>query len=1033
MKKQLLLLLFSIFAVAAFARTVTGTVTQESDGEPLIGVTVAVKGTSVVAATDIDGRYSIEVPGDNSVLNFNYVGMTPVSVPVGSQSVVDVKMKDNATVLNEVVVTAMGQTQEKKKLNFAVQALNSDEVTAGNSANFVNSLQGKVAGVQVSMAGGSPNSTQQIVVRAISSINTSQNNEPLFVIDGMPVRGGAASIGDINPNDIESMSVLKGAAASALYGPEGANGVIMITTKGGKDGVVTVTASGGWEISNVIKTPKLQSTYLPGSNGFYTTNAVGGWGPRFRDGVDTFYDNADNFLGTGFMQKYDFAVSGGNEKFSAYGSANYMDNEGVVPNDYKKRLGVFVKGEFNPSNTVKIMMSTNYIDTKSRGFGDGMSTVYGWGINRDMADYMDPVTGLPNWGNRYDDWDALSTAQRISATASPYYSRYMDKTETQSQRVIINGSIQWEPIKDLTFTGKVSYDKANSAVDGYTRPRFDADKDFAVAPSEGEQITLNRLQGSYHFAPSRAERVTAQILGNYFWKPSDIFNVNFFLGGEYWQEQAVEANMGGYNFQLGGDFFSMNNVDNSIDYNSLKLGTGDLDTRINHRKKNKFGYFGEIRFDYKGMAQLSFTGRVDGTSSLVQCDAVYFYPSVTAGLIFSEMFNLSNEWFSFGKLRGNWAKVGKDTNPYLFSDNFKQWPTFPDGGFGVDPTISRATTLEPEMVSTWEIGTDLRFFNSRTRLDLAYYSTTVDNQIVTVRVSPASGTILQTRNEGSVKNYGMEITASQDILQMKDFQWTANVNFSFNRSKVESLPEQTSEITGGQYSDVFTSAYLGQSTTGLSGTDYQRAPDGQILVDENGYPIISPNKQNYIGNREPDWLLGVGSTFTWKDLSLSFLIDGRCGGDVYNQTGRSLFSNGQSWYLAKYRNREAVFNGVVANGDGTYRPNTTPVIIDQQFVNNYFYNVASNFIEDGSYIRLSYVTLSYDFGKLMKKLGSSNPIKGLKCSLTGRNLFLWTKYTGVDPQIMPSGGNKYGTGSMGIDNYSVPSLRSFNFNVNVTF
>lgn len=1027
MKKQLLLLLFSIFAVAAYARPVTGTVTQESDGEPLIGVTVAVKGSSVVTATDIDGKYSIEVPGDNSVLTFNYVGMSPESVPVGGRSVVDVRMKENSTVLQEVVVTAMGQVQEKKKLNFAVQALNSDEVNAGNSANFVNSLQGKVAGVQVSMAGGSPNSASQMVVRAISSINNSQSNEPLFVVDGMPVRGGAQSIGDINPSDIESMSVLKGAAASALYGPEGANGVIMITTKGGKDGVVTVTASGGWEISEVARVPKLQKSYLAGSNGFYTTNATGGWGPKFRPGIDTYYDNTDNFLGTGFMQKYDVSVSGGNEKYSAYASANYMDNEGVVHNDYRKRLGVFVKGEFNPSKTVKIMLSTNFIDTKSRSFGSNMSTVYGWAINKDMTDYADPVTGLPNWSNRYDDWDILSNDQRIGATVSPLYGLYMDEAEAQSQRVIVNGSIQWEPVKNLTFTAKVNYDKSNSASETTTRPRFDETKDFDGELTDGQKATLAKLQGTVRFAPSRGERLTAQLLGNYYWKINDNFNLNFFLGGEYWESSAYEANMGGYDFQLGGDFFSFNNVNPD----KLTLGTGDYDLRLNHTKQNKFGYFGEIRFDYKGMAQLSVTGRVDGSSSLVQCDPVYFYPSVTGGLIFSEMFGLSNDWFSYGKIRGNWAKVGKSTNPYLFSANFKQWPTFPDGGFGVDPTVSSATSLEPEMLSTWEIGTDLRFFNSRTRFDIAYYSTTVDNQIVTVRVSPASGTILQTRNEGSIENYGMEVTASQDILQTKDFQWTANVNFSFNRSKVKSLPEGVAEIQGGQYGDVFAVAALGQSTTGLSGTDYERAPDGQIIVDENGYPVISPNKSNFLGNRAPDWLLGVGSTFTWKDLSLSFLVDGRVGGDVFNYTGRSLFSNGQSWYLAKYRNREAVFNGVVANGDGTYRPNTTPVILDQQFINNYFYNVASNFIEDGSYIRLSYVTVAYDFSKLMKKLGSSNPIKGLKCSLTGRNLFLLTKYTGADPQTMASASN--GTGSMGIDQNGVPSTRSFNFNVNVTF
>ncbi len=1033
MKKQLLLLLFSIFAVVGYARTVTGTVTQASDGEPLIGVTVQVKGSTTATATDFDGKYSIEVSSDNTVLNFSYIGMKPVSVTVGSKSVLNVKMEENSKMLNEVVVTAMGQTQEKKKLNFAVQALNSDEVMAGQSTNFVNSLQGKVAGVQVSNSGGSANSASQIVVRAISSINNAQSNEPLFVVDGMPIRGGASSMADLNPNDIQSMSVLKGAAASALYGQEGANGVILIVTKSGKDGQVTVTANGGWEISKVAKLPKLQNQYIGGSNGFYTTNATGGWGPLMRSD-DTYYDNVDNFLGTGFQQKYDLSVSGGNEKFSAYASANWLDDQGVVPKDYKKRLGVFVKGEWNPSSTVKIMLSTNFMDTKSRGFGNSMSTVYGWAINKDMADYK-TLTGYPNWANRYDDWDALTYDQQIGATISPYYGRYMDWSQSESQRVIINGQIQYTPIKNLTFTGKVSYDKSNSTYDSWSRPRYDEEKDFNKLDEEGNRIGLTdgqktllaERQGTYSFSPSRGERTTAQLLGNYQWDINDNWNLNFFLGGEYSESRSYSANMGGYNFLLGGDFYSLNNVDPSY----LTLGSGSYQIALNHTKRNKYGFFGEIRGDYKGMIQLSVTGRIDGSSTLKQCDSSYFYPSFTGGIVFSEIFGWKNDWFSFGKIRGNYAKVGKDAPANQFSDNYKQWPTFPDGGFGINPIYGVANWLEPEMTKSWEIGTDLRFFNSRTRLDLAYYSTTVDNQIVTVRVSPASGQILQTRNEGSIENYGVELTASQDILTTGDFQWTANVNFSFNRGRVRSLPEEVSEIQGGQYGDVFCSAYLNQSTTALSGTDYQRAPDGQILVDENGYPLISPNKQNYVGNREPDFLLGLGSTFTWKDLSLSFLFDGRKGGDVLNYTGRSLFSSGQSDYLSKYRSREYVFNGVVANGDGTYRPNTSKVIIDQQFINNYFYNVSSNFIEDGSYIRLSYVTLSYDFGRLMRKLGSKNPIKGLKASVTGRNLFLWTKYTGADPQVMPTAAN--GTGAMGIDQFNVPSLRSFNFNVNVTF
>ncbi len=279
MKKQLLFLLFSIISVTLFGRTVTGTVTQKSDGEPVIGASVMVKGTSSGVMTDIDGKYSIEVSNNKAVLVFTYIGYNTETVKVDGRSVIDVVMTENATVLDEVVVTAMGQVQEKKKLNYAVQSLNSDELTAGVTPNMVNSLQGKIAGVNVSMSGGSPNSASQLVIRGISSVNSTQSNEALVVIDGMAVSGGATAMGDLNPNDIATISVLKGAAASSLYGSEGANGVILITTKSGKAGEVKVTASGGWEISNVLNTPGIQSTYGPGSNGIYVTNANNGWGP----------------------------------------------------------------------------------------------------------------------------------------------------------------------------------------------------------------------------------------------------------------------------------------------------------------------------------------------------------------------------------------------------------------------------------------------------------------------------------------------------------------------------------------------------------------------------------------------------------------------------------------------------------------------------------------------------------------------------------------------------------------------------------
>ncbi len=1018
MRKQLLLLLFSLFAVVGYARTVTGVVTAASDKLPVIGATVMVDGTSRGVATDFDGKYSIEAK-DNEVLVFSYVGMTTFKTKVGSRDVVNVELKEDSQVLDEVVVTAMGQTQEKKKLNFAVQSLDAEDVTAGSTANFANSLQGKVSGLQVSTGGSSPNSSTQVVIRAISSINPSQSNEPLVIVDGMPVRGSGSSLGDLNPNDIENMSVLKGAAASALYGQEAANGVIMITTKKGKEGQIKVTASGSWELSNCLKTPNIQDQFIGGVAGFYKENSSGGWG-SYLTSEDRVYDNVGDFLGTGFLQKYDLSISGGSEKFNAYASASYMNNEGVVPEDYKNRLNVFLKGEYKPSEQVTIQLSSSFINSKSRGFGNSMSPVYGWSINKDMSDYV-TTEGRPNWSNRYDDWESLTDAQRISAATSPYFGRYMDKSETNSTRMIINGQISYEPIKNLVFTGKLGYDKGFSTYESYTVSRF-VDSDFK--DPESNALADKRYKfGSATFNPSNSSQFTAQILGTYNVTFADDYTINVLAGADYKENRGTEATMSGQDFLLSGDFYSFMNT--NPDLFSM---SGDYPMSLGHTERNKFGYFGELRFDYSGMAQLSVTARYDGSSTLKQVDPTYFYPSVTGGLIFSELFNLSNDWFSYGKIRGNWAKVGKDAPAYRFTTSFKNWEVFPDGGWGIDPTTAVAKELVPEMTKSWEVGADLRFFDSRTRLDVAWYSTTVDNQIVTVRVSPTSGNVLQTRNEGSIENKGLELTLGQDILRSKDFNWSVTANFSFNRGKVKSLPEGMSEIQGTQYGDIFPTAYLNGSTTAVSGKDYERTPNGDIICNAEGYPIVSPAKGNLIGNREADFLLGLGSNFTWKDLSVSFLFDGRCGGDVVNVTRRGLNGNGMEELLTKYRNHEVVVNGVVPQADGTYVKNTTPVIMDHNFVNNYYNAVSSNFIEDGSYIRLSYVTVGYDLSHL---LAQKCPIKGLKVSATGRNLFLLSKYTGSDPQILAGSGG--GTGSAGIDNYSVPSTRSFNFTLSATF
>ncbi len=1027
MKKQLLLLLFSVFALAGYARMITGTVIAESDKLPVIGATVMVKGTQRGVATDFDGKYSIEANDDN-VLVVSYVGMLSQEVKVGNRTVIDVVLKENAQVLGEVVITAMGQTQEKKKLNFAVQSLGSDELTAGVSTNLASTLQGKVSGLQIQGTGGSPNASQSLQIRAISSINTGQSNEPLVIIDGVAVRGSGSTLSDINPNDIESMTVLKGAAASALYGQDAANGVIMIVTKSGADGKLQVTANATLEVSQATRVPELQSRYTPGTKGFYVENSGGGgWGPLL-GASDVVYDNLGDFLETGILQKYDLSMTGGTEKANAYASVSYSQNEGVVPEDYRNQFNVFLKGQFNPSDKVKIQLTTSFKESASRGFGNSMSTIYGWGINKNMADY-ETIDGYPNWANRYDNWDAVLPADKISATISPYYGRYKDDSETRSTRIMLNGQISYEPIKDLVITGKLGYDKGYSMTDGYTVPRF-RESDFED-PNAAFLADYAYKFGSYTFTPSRSERFNAQLLLTYQRELFKDLNVNVLAGLDWTENKSVSSRLTGQRFMLEGDFYSFTNIDPTTWTNST---SSSYYMYLSHSNTNKYGYFGELRFDYRGIAQVSATARVDGSSTLRQVDCTYFYPSVTGGFIFSELLGLSNSWFSYGKIRGNWAKVGKSGPANKFTDTFKQWSTFPDGGWGNDPTIGRALQLEPEMCSSWEIGADLRFFKNRTRLDVAYYSTTVDNQIMTVRVSPAAGMILQTRNEGSVENYGIEATLAQDIIKSKEFDWTATANFSLNRGRVKSLPDQIIQIDGTNYGGIYPTSFLGGSTTGITGKDYLRDPNGNVICNEQGYPMVDTQKQIYIGNREPDFLLGLGSSFRYKDLSVSFLFDGRCGGDVVNITGSSLISNGQHHLYDKYRNREIVFKGVVAsgvdaNGNTIYTPNKTPIILDQTFINTYYYPVSTNFIEDGSYIRLSYVTVGYDLSKLLSK---ECPVKGLNVSLTGRNLFLLTKYSGSDPQVSEDGSST-GSGTGGFDRYGIPNTRSFNLSVKATF
>ena len=1089
MKKLFFVLTCSLMSVAMMASiTVRGVVISTEDGLPVIGASVLEKGTSNGTITDFDGMYELTVQ-DGAVLVVSYVGMTSQELPVTGPQM-DVRLSSDAIAMEEVVVTAMGVVQEKKRLNFAVQNIGGDALTENKSANFVNSLQGKIAGVSVTNSGGSPNSGSQIIIRGISSVNNSQSNEPLFILDGVAISGGASAAADINPNDIENITVLKGAAAAALYGQDAANGVIMITTKQGEAGKIKVQANGSWQWDEPVGLMEIQDTYMPGSQGFYKDKTSGGWGPLLNEGQQI-YDNVGNFLKTGFYHKYDFSVNGGTEKFQAYASANYSKSEGIIPEDYKTRFGALVKASFSPAKWVTFNMNINVSDTKSRSTS-GVSSAYSWPITDDITDYQ-REDGYPRF--RY-----LPDVEKYNAPVSPLYGIYNDGGVAKATRNVINGSITLKPIKNLQIVGRVSYDIKSTTSESYTVPRWDdtyvrptitkptsptvptaPDSEKNKCPNCGTTHTCPTCQANYDKALADYKSQYSQYLKdsvsyedytdwlineypyNYILTSDDIknmshsslgaisastgrsqlftagfnasykielpkdFSIDVMAGGELKMSEGFSTSVYGCDFIIPGTY-SLSNTNR--DYMELS------DRTLGHSGRRRFGYFGEIRGDYKGLASLSVTGRWDWSSTIN--NNPFFYPSVTGGIILSELIpglnETKNNWFSYWKLRGNYAVVGKDAPANLYDRRFKQFGTYPDGGYGIDPTMSSASMdLAPEMSYSWEIGMDIKFFDNKTRLDVAYYNTKVDNQIVTVRVSPSSGYILQTRNEGVITNQGVEFTLDQDIIKRKNFNWTMGLNFGLNRGKVVGLPEDVHEITGPQYGDVFTSAYLGGSTTALTGKDYQRNAEGQVIVDENGYPKINPNKNELIGNREAKFQAGLNSSMNIYGVQFSFLFDGRLGGDVLNVTARNMISNGNSSMLEKYRGRQVVFEGVTEHTDDAgnvyYEQNTKPITLDYTTIINYFYNVSTNFVEDGSYIRLSYVTLGYDFAKLMK---NQTALKALKLNFTCNNVFLLTKYTGSDPVCNASTGQG-GTGSAGIDNTPIPNTRSYNLSLTASF
>ncbi|MGJ1197050.1 SusC/RagA family TonB-linked outer membrane protein [Sphingobacterium spiritivorum] len=1015
MKRKLLLLFFWLMLISvnlmAQQKTISGKVTNSADGAPLSSVTVLVKGKSVTTKTDPDGSFTIQAsPGD--VLIFRSVGSKEVQQTVGSSNTVSVSMSGSEEALEEVVVTAMGVKQEVKSLGFALQSVSPKQITESNQTNVVNALQGKVAGVQVTNSGGSPGASANIMIRGGTSL--SGNNQPLFVVDGIPVdnttpvsQGGlAAGITpasnraiDINPEDIQSVTVLKGPAAAALYGIRAASGAVVITTKRGVSGQGGITYSNTFSFDKANKFPELQSLYKQGEKGVFSAGSYLSWGPKFNEGENV-YDNIPAFFKTAFTQNHDLSVSGGTDRSTFYASASLFDQGGIAKNTEFNRKSFRVNADHKIKDNLKIGANVNYVKTDrtyfSQGSQSGIMGALFWPRNVDMTDYLNP-----------DNTQKVLSENSESAFDNPYWTINRKPVFNDINRVIGIGEVVYDPLSWLNITYRIGTDYYGENFQSVTSPSSQTGLTGYLA----EAATTNQVTTSTFLANAK--------------KSFNDFNINFTLGHNVEATYRKTVTSTARNF-IDPDFIGINNTLAS----DRTVSKGISRRRI-------VGVFGDLNLDWKNIVYLNFRGRNDWSSTLPKAENSFFYPSISTSIIVTDLIKELNGdqptgFLSFAKLRGAWAQVGKDAPSHVLQTTLGTYIN----DFTINPRgfITNITdyfgnpNLKPEFTNSYEVGADLRFWNNRIGLDLTWYKTLTDDQILGTRTPPSSGSFLAYLNGGSIENKGYEAILNFQAVRKQDFNWSIDVNFSANKATVKDLPGKLDRV---EISDSWIAnsiaqgaAFLNGTLFGINGQTWKTNADGQLLLTEAGLPqVVSTMSQ--IGDRNPDWIGGITNTFKYKNWGMSFMWDIRKGGDVFNATSYMLVRQGLSPLTAD--RGTTVLQGIV---EKTGAANTQSINLDQDFYQTYYAARGSNFVEDGSWVRLRYASLTYSLpSNVVKSLRLSN----LQFTLTGRNLLLFTDYSGVDPEVSGSGAGVGGSGSFGFDNLGVPATRGFDFGLKLTF
>ena len=1012
----------SLYSFGVFAQvSVRGTVTS-SDGEPIIGANVIELGSNNGTATDLDGNYQLKV-GPNAILEFTYTGYVSQKFTVGVQTIINVTLEEGVS-LSEMVVTALGISREKKSLTYAAQTIQGGQLTQVRDANFVNTLQGKVAGLVVTNASSGVGGATRVILRGNRSIQSSNN--ALFVVDGVPVDNstpgqvgndfggynGSDGVANINPDDIESINVLKGAAASVLYGSRAANGVVLITTKKGSAGAISVDVNSGAQFDAPLTLPNLQNEYGQGNGGVFGARASASWGPKMNNQPLTDWtgksqnmvpqpNNVSGFFQIGTSFNNSVGIKGGSEKVQSYFSFTNNQVSGIVPgntldrNTINLRISANLSKKF--STDAKVTYVNQMLNNKLRSGEESSEVMNLYKTprsirNKDMQNYQSEA-GVPTY------WTSSSVYM------NPYWTINRTSADEERTRTTSLVSATYRINDDMKILARVSLDQ-------YT--------DRGENTFYDNTLLFAWLGGTFqkYFRQVKERNSELLLIGNKKLNSKVKLSYTFGIADVARQSDFTQTSANGLlvpnKFDLG---FARN----------LAVGTGFVERDLQ-------SVFGSVQVSLNDYLYFDVTARNDWSSTLPAPHS-YFYPSLGLTTVLSDIIELPN-FINFAKLRGSYTRVGNDAAPYLLTQTY----SFSQGGTG--GFINRDGTqaigdLQPELTTSLEFGFDGRFFDNRLGLDVTFYKTNSVNQLLSLPLAPASGFSNQYINAGNIENAGVELTLTGSPIKKNDFTWDVTLNYARNVNAIVSLHPDIKQTLlssgygrtagvlvkeGGAYGDLYTEGWA-------------RTPSGQFIMDGAGKPVVS-SSQEFLGNFNPKLTLGLNNAFSIGKISLNVLVDARIGGVMTSGSDASLAFDGSSAYTTAYREGGWVIPGVTLSNN-EYIPNTTPVNAETFWttVSNGRYSWGQVFTYDATNVRIREAAVGYDFNI------NSQYVKRAKLSIVARNLFFLAKGNAIvdipgiptrkmwfDPDVNLGAGNY-----QGVEYGTLPSARSIGLNLSLSF